>query len=269
MDIAEKEGRKMQITTYNIRLDTPDDGEWRWAQRKGHVLANIKRLDPDILTVEEAEPWQYADLQTIAGYRSFAIPRENTVDKGEAAGLFFKKAQFDALTEGHAWVSETPDEPSIYPGAATYRIFQWAKLRDKKGGQEFILVTCHLDHISVAAREYGVNQILTTFANEIKTMPVIVTGDFNMVPTDEAYHTMVQTLQDAALIADKRPDPTPGTWQVSEPPTYLPGQDAHRLDYFFVNDRVHVQSYAVDTTLSPIGKYASDHFPVTIEVDLK
>jgi endonuclease/exonuclease/phosphatase family metal-dependent hydrolase len=77
---------------------------------------------------------------------------------------------------------------------------------------------------------------------------------------------MTATLQDAALTAAQRPEPTPGTWQDSEPPTFLLGQTATQLDYFFVNDRVQVQSYAVDTTLAPTGQYASDHFPVTVTV---
>ncbi|ERL65740.1 endonuclease/exonuclease/phosphatase family protein [Schleiferilactobacillus shenzhenensis] len=256
------------ITTYNIRLDTTADAPWAWAARRPYVLANLQRLDPDIFTVEEAEPHQFADLAAaLPAYRGFGIPRENTVDKGEAAALFFKKTKFDALAEGHQWVSETPDEPSVYPGAATYRIFQWARLREKASGRQFYLVTVHLDHISVAARDFGVKQILTTFAQERQTLPFIVTGDFNMVPSDTAYATMTQTLRDAALTAEKRPDPTPGTWQDSEPPTYRPGQTATRLDYFFVNDQVPVAAYAVDTTVSPAGQYASDHFPVTIAVD--
>lgn len=256
----------VSITTYNIRLDTDDDHPWQWAARKPYVLANLQRLDPDIFTVEEAEPHQLADLRTLTAYRGFGVPRENTVDQGEAAAIFIKKTKFDALAEGHAWVSKTPDKPSIYPGAWTYRMFQWAKLRDKTDDTIFYLVTVHLDHVSVAARDFGVQQILAAFAQERADYPFIVTGDFNMTPTDEAYRTMTATLQDAALTAAQRPEPTPGTWQDSEPPTFLPGQTATRLDYFFVNDRVQVQSYAVDTTLAPTGQYASDHFPVTVTV---
>jgi hypothetical protein len=81
----------VSITTYNIRLDTDDDHPWQWAARKLYVLANLQRLDPDIFTVEEAEPHQLADLRTLTAYRGFGVPRENTVDQGEAAAIFIKK----------------------------------------------------------------------------------------------------------------------------------------------------------------------------------
>lgn len=254
----------IRLTTYNIRLDTTEDGEWAWAARAQYVLAEIAHLAPDIWTVEEALPHQLAELKKLPGYRCVWVHRDNGVDAGEAAAIFFRADRFNLLAEGHAWVSPTPAQPSLFPGAAALRVYQWAHLRDQTTGRTFIVVTTHLDHVAVEAREFGVHQILTQFAatNE----PLLVTGDFNMTPADAAYAEMTQRLRDAALVAPTKVAKYTGTSQ--EDVQFIPHDDPDttRIDYFFVNAQVQVLRYAVDTTISPAGKYPSDHFPVSIDV---
>lgn len=254
----------IRFTTYNIRLNTTEDGDWAWPARAQYVLAELKALAPDVWTVEEALPEQLAELKQLAGYSCVWVHRDNGVDTGEAAAIFFRTARFKLLAEGHAWVSRTPTQPSLFPGAAAMRVYQWAHLQDQQSSRKFTVVTTHLDHVSVAAREFGVQQILTQFAATHE--PLLVTGDFNMTPTDAAYAETTKQLRDAVLVAPKRIAKYAGTSQ--EDVQFIPHDDPYttRIDYFFVNSSVQVLRYAVDTTISPAGKYASDHFPVSIDV---
>lgn len=66
----------LQIATYNIRLDTEEDGNWSWENRKKHVIQLIKYHEWDIFGVQEARPHQVEDLEVLEGYASFSKERE-------------------------------------------------------------------------------------------------------------------------------------------------------------------------------------------------
>ena len=42
--------------TYNIRLDTQEDGINQWIHRKKGLVSLIKKLNPDILGIQEGLP---------------------------------------------------------------------------------------------------------------------------------------------------------------------------------------------------------------------
>ncbi len=258
----------MRLTTYNIRYDTPVDGDWRWAQRKPYVFENLRRLNPDIFCVEEALPNQYQDLNKLIGFAHVGVPRDNGVDAGEAAAIYYDRTKFSLAEAGHQWLSPTPDEPSFYPGTGNRRVFQWAKLVEKASGRAFVAVTAHLDDGSADARVAGVRQIAAFLAAQQPGLPVFVCGDFNMAPDDPAYVAMPEDFEDSLKVAATVADPLSGTWM--DDYSYVPHENPvmQRLDYVFVRD-FDVVSYAVDTTVSETGKYASDHFPVTVELNFR
>ncbi|WP_164512077.1 endonuclease/exonuclease/phosphatase family protein [Lacticaseibacillus daqingensis] len=259
----------MRITTYNVRYDTPNDGDWRWPARRAGVLANLARLAPDIFTVEEALPHQYVDLNELPGYAHVGVPRDDGFSKGEATVIYYRVGQFDLLDSGHRWVAHTPIVPSTFPGTGNKRVFQWAHLRRLKDDQELVVVANHLDDWIAAARVLGVQQVTAFLAPYLAGgVPIIWCGDFNMQPGDVAYQAVPATLQDAALIAATKVDPFNGTWPDQETFAPVTTQAVQRLDFFFVNAAVRVQRYTVDTTATADGRYASDHFPVTLEVEL-
>lgn len=257
------------IATYNIRLDTPDDGDWQWAARKEYVLANITDIDPQIFTVEEARPNQFADLQTLPGYESVGVGRDDGKNAGEYAAIFYKPQDFAKIDSGTKWISHTPDRPSLFPGAAAKRIYTWVTLRalNEPGISMFTVVTAHTDHISEAARVQAAKQLTADFGDT--DHPVIMTGDYNMLPGSKPYALFVDQFADAYLTADEVHSPYAGTWQTAGNYRPSPTLQTSRLDYFFVNQDVHPLKYEEITTVSPAGRYASDHFPLVLTVDLK
>ena len=46
--------QSLQVMTYNIRFDNPEDGVNRWELRKENVLALLEKYQPDVLGVQEA-----------------------------------------------------------------------------------------------------------------------------------------------------------------------------------------------------------------------
>ncbi|CAN0430076.1 unnamed protein product, partial [Phaeothamnion confervicola] len=47
-------GQTLKVMTYNLRLDTPDDGINQWPTRTDKVVALITKHNPDIIGVQEA-----------------------------------------------------------------------------------------------------------------------------------------------------------------------------------------------------------------------
>lgn len=112
-------------------------------------------------------------------------PGETTADKG------FARAAARLVTWDTFWLSNTPFEPSKYPGAGSFRSCTVARFRSAQGGV-FTLMNTHLDDQSDDQRKLGASLILHRAKYEaIKTgRPVFVTGDFNSVATgasDGAY----------------------------------------------------------------------------------
>jgi endonuclease/exonuclease/phosphatase family metal-dependent hydrolase len=54
----------VELITYNIRLNTPGDGEHAWPYRKDDVTALFRFHRADIFCVQEALPGQMDDLES-------------------------------------------------------------------------------------------------------------------------------------------------------------------------------------------------------------
>ena len=55
-------GEPVELITYNIRMNTPGDGEHAWPHRKAEVVALLRFHRADIFSVQEALPGQMDDL---------------------------------------------------------------------------------------------------------------------------------------------------------------------------------------------------------------
>ena len=60
----------------------------------------------------------------------------------------------------------------------------WGQLREKKTGFTFYLFNTHLDHVGVEARKESTKLILAKVKEMAGSTPVILMGDFNVMPTD-------------------------------------------------------------------------------------
>jgi endonuclease/exonuclease/phosphatase family metal-dependent hydrolase len=87
--------------TFNIRYDTPQDGQNQWKYRKESVGKVIIDSDPDILGTQEVLPNQLKDLQNLLpSYNNIGVPRDGRSGSSEACSIFFKKSRFSLLKSG-------------------------------------------------------------------------------------------------------------------------------------------------------------------------
>ena len=112
----------VKLMTYNIRLDTKEDGINQWNYRKKGLIALIKKLNPDILGIQEGLPNQISYLsKQLDGYSLIGEGREGE-NNGEYCAIYYKNKKFKLEKGETFWLSETPEIPSIGWDAALKRI---------------------------------------------------------------------------------------------------------------------------------------------------
>jgi endonuclease/exonuclease/phosphatase family metal-dependent hydrolase len=258
----------LRVMTYNIRLATTADSVNYWPNRKDKVVGLLRYHHPDLLGVQEALPGQITDLDAaLPGYTRYGVGRDDGQQKGEFSAIYFRKDRFKRLDSGTFWLSLEPTKPGSKSwDAAITRICSWVKLKDLQTRRVFYHFNTHFDHRGQVAREKSAELILQQIQSIAGSAPAILTGDFNVPPSSQAYQVLVTNsgFQDARAIAQHPPYGPLGTFsgfRVSRPVQA-------RIDYIFVNKSLQVLQHAVLTDQQD-GYYPSDHLPVVAEVLLK
>ncbi|HKL14519.1 MAG TPA: endonuclease/exonuclease/phosphatase family protein [Balneolaceae bacterium] len=257
------------VMSYNIRYDNTDDGINSWSNRKAHVagmMANI--YEADIIGVQEALKGQLDDLQSqMPDYSWVGAGRDDGNDKGEFSPIFYKTDRLDLVATNTFWLSETPHRPGSKSwDAAITRIATWARFKDLRTNEEFYFLNTHFDHIGEVARVESAKMIVE-FVNDLDdNMPVVVTGDFNVPETSEAYSAIIGSprLSDARYESDsghEGPTASFSDWETLRPPE-------SRIDYIFVSDRVDVLNHMIADDRYD-GRFPSDHLPVLADIQLE
>jgi endonuclease/exonuclease/phosphatase family metal-dependent hydrolase len=254
-------GQPLHVMTYNIRLDTPDDGPDQWKYRKENLAGIIQYFEADICGMQEALYHQIQDLEKLLpGYTFAGKGRDDGKYGGEFSPVFFRKERFDYLEGNTFWLSETPEKPSKSWDAALNRIVTWLKLKDKRTGKTFFVFNTHFDHIGKVARKESARLLVKKIKETAGNHPVILTGDLNTTPDDEPYSILTALLTDSKKISRDKPFGPDSTFNGFKNAEF----DGMRIDYILVNPAFAVRSYA---TISQTwaGRFASDHHPVFIK----
>ena len=179
----------MRIVSLNVRNPSFDDGENSWPSRREAFFETLRRLDPDVLCLQETywkhsqevmtefslnfaigvarEEGEFAEMCTI-----FVPHRENTLRKIETW-------EDDRTTWKTEWLSETPEvQGSLGWDARCPRVMTWIDFGS------WAIINTHLDHIGLAARTNGMAQIIARA--DALGKPCLVTGDFNAEPDEPA-----------------------------------------------------------------------------------
>lgn len=256
--------------TYNIRMDTPQDGSNQWHHRRHRVVHLIQSYAPHLLGLQEPVPKQMADLRhDLTAYHSYGVGRDDGGENGEFSAIFFLRDRFDLLNQGTFWLSEEPEKAGKKGwDAHCPRICSWVQLKDRWSKKNLFYFNTHLDHAGVTARREGARLILSRIEQIAGTSaPVIVTGDFNSRPESDAYRTIITntTLQDAKQLSETPHSGPTGTWSTFNVKHGI----GDRIDYIFVTPvhfRVLKHSHLTD---SDNKHYPSDHLPVFASLEFK
>jgi len=259
-----KKETPFNIITYNIRMNTPDDGVNAWPLRKEKVISLLNFHKADIFNVQEALPEQMDDLTTLMPeFDHVGVGRDDGKRAGEHMAIFFRKSRFEKLSDGMFWLSETPDKPGFGWDAACNRTCTWIKLKDKITKKSFLVLDTHLDHRGIKAREEGVKLILSRIPEiNRENLPLIFTGDFNLVKESGPVKAILGVLNDArdkSISPPYGPEGTSGGFAVRE--------KSRTIDFIFINQKVTVLRHGVLSDSFGMF-YPSDHLPVLAEVRL-
>ncbi len=259
--------QKMNVATFNIRMKTDSDVGNLWKDRYRHLTDLIKFHEFEIFGVQEAFKEQLNDMSAqLPDFKYIGVGRDDGADKGEHSSIFYDTKRFEVSKSGTFWLSPTDTEkPNKGWDAALPRICTWGIFKDKSNGKKFIFMNTHFDHVGIEARRESAKLILAKAKEFAKDLPLILTGDFNIDETNEAYFTLaksgvVQDVYDLAKIKYE-PNSSFNAWGKNI-------QEKARIDHIFITKPFTVRKYGILTD-TYMGKFPSDHFPVIAELNWK
>lgn len=262
--------QSIKVMTFNIRLDSPDDGANVWNNRKANLVSVIKFHKADIVGLQEAQKHQIEYIkQSLPEYEWFGVGRDDGKDQGEFTAIFYRKDRFDTLETSTFWCSPTPEHPGLGWDAAYQRITTFGRFKDKQTEKKFYLFNTHLDNEGPIARFESAKLIKKKIEKFCRDYPVILTGDFNSTPHSEPYEYIVSPsnsdssvqLNDTRMLSETKPYGPSGTFTGFD----INAKPKEPIDFIFVKKGIKVLSYA---TLSDSfdGYLPSDHYPVMAEI---
>jgi len=251
---------KINIMTYNVRLDTETDSINKWDNRKEGIVSIIKEEDIHILGIQEALPNQIEYLsQQLKNYDYIGEGRDGG-SKGEYSAIYFKSDNVILEQEETFWLSETPEIPSIGWDAAIKRIVTLGVFKIKNLEKKLIVYNTHFDHVGKVAREKSASIILNHITkNNYQDKPTVVMGDFNANPDDSPIKLLSEQLQDSFKVLPVK-DPI-GTFSGFD----LCSKLLNRIDYIFTK-KINIIDYKHIDKKLPSGLWPSDHLPILISI---
>ncbi|NOY97110.1 MAG: endonuclease/exonuclease/phosphatase family protein, partial [Chlorobi bacterium] len=245
--------QNLNIISYNIRFNTPEDGINAWPNRVDMVAGLLQFHDADIFGLQEALHGQLKDIkEKLPQYSWIGVGRDDGGEKGEYCPVFYRSDKFALLEKGNFWLSEQPNQPGLGWDAACLgwdaacpRLCTWGRFKIIGNSKEFLFFNTHFDHKGDVAREKSAGLILDSIAKITggEGLPVILTGDFNLTPDKAPILEIKKVLNDSRDISKEKPYGADGTSNGFSFCSPLKG----RIDYIFVNSRARVLKYAVLT----------------------
>jgi len=275
----EKSKDELQVVTFNVRYDNPNDGQNVWGMRVPIIESYFAKETPDIIGMQEVKHNQILDLQKILpGFDFVGTGRDDGKRGGEYTPVFYKKDKFILLKNSQFWLSETPEVPgSVGWDAAITRIVTWAKFENKSNGKTFYFFNTHFDHRGVKAREMSPHLLSDKITEIAANLPVIVTGDFNIRKNhatlgSSVYDNLIVTLESNNSLINTQfisetPVNTAGSTSTGFSSDWTVGEIGDAIDYIFVNEHFKVKSYRVDRVMEN-GIFISDHWPVVSNITI-
>ncbi len=234
----------MRVVTLNVRNPSFNDGEHAWPHRRAEFFETLRRLDPDVLCLQEVE--QEAFFEIVEGsvfHRGYATGRDDGLTKGEMCPVLWRKSLPHGRHKGTEWLSETPEaKGALGWDAKCPRIVSWVDFG------EWAILNTHLDHVGLGARAKGMAQVIRRA--DALGKPCLIVGDLNATPGEPP----LELARAAGFV-----DPAEGTG-----PTFhgFGKEPEIRIDYVLARG-----PWACRRAWVERGEY-SDHWAVVVDLEL-
>jgi len=259
---------------FKPRMRSLHDTRNYWRNRRDIVFDVIRREEPDLIGLQEANRVQLDDIHAaLPHYGEVGVGRFG--DKlGEYCAILYRMDRFTVGEQGTFWFSETPEVPgSMYGGQKVPRICTWARLHDRKSQHAFYLFNVHFSSGHQAAREQSVRLLIERVAGRSHPAPVILTGDFNAVESNPVVLRLMgrplpqrtptaPTTAPSPRLTDAFRAIHPNAGRVGTYHDFAGRRNGPKVDYIFATPDVTITDADI-LHGNRNGQYPSDHFPVT------
>lgn len=256
----------LNVMTYNLRYAS-STGSHPWPVRRPVMQELLRRERPHVIGTQEGLYQQLRQIEKDIGpHHDWLGMGRRGGGKDEFMAIFYDTRRLTPIEFDHFWLSDTPYAMSSNTWGGRYpRMATWVRFSDLgDGGRELYVLNTHLDNASQYARERSAALIGETIAGFDRSLPVVVTGDFNAAAHDDPTYDAVLAagLVDTWDAAGAR-GPVYGTFNGFRPPA--PG--GRRIDWILTTPGVRTHCAAINT-FSKEGRFPSDHLPVQASLTL-
>ena len=260
-----RDGR-LDVMTFNVRFASYT-GNHSWPVRRPVMRQLLRAAQPHVIGAQEVLYQQLRDIEADLGpHYDWIGTGRGGGSKDEFMAVIYDTRRMAPIEFDHFWLSDTPYTiASNTWGADWLRMVTWVRFRDLQlAGQEFYVLNTHLDNVSQYARRRSVGLIGERVADLDRSLPLLVTGDFNVAAhKNKVYDAMLALgLVDVWDAAAERSD-LYGTFHGYRP--LVP--DGNRIDWILATPGVRAHHASVNT-FSLEGQFPSDHLPVQATVTL-
>jgi endonuclease/exonuclease/phosphatase family metal-dependent hydrolase len=269
---------KLRVMTFNIRgACYQEDGVNAWEFRASLNIKTIRSAMPDLIGFQELQMGNHITYQQrLTEFDAVLGPKTANKEPYDYNAIFWKSSRLQKIKTGGFWLSETPERPSPGWDATCIRAATWIHFRIADGGQEFLHVNTHLDHLHAQARQKGTELLLQRIvAFEQAKYPIISTGDFNCHPHSPVYELLLESgFVDTYLATGNRDGDHSTTFHAYRHIPLSSGEEPGRLmrfDWILLRDpsrRMHPLCCEIIRDAEP-PVYPSDHYPVLTEFGVR
>lgn len=273
-DDQQDDASNITVMTFNVLCSFCDDTFDPWEARLRSFHDIFERHQPDLIGLQEIAIGREVGEVFALDPEYEALFYEEPARDYPDSTLAYRRERFERLESGFFWLSPEPDRPfskGFSPDQQVPRNVTWVRLRDRTSGLEVVLSTTHFDNNPPGQQRSA--PLMVERAEAWRDAIVIVTGDFNSQPEDEAYLRLTRTtssgfaLMDSfehaeSFYADSNTEPAPA-WHPEA-----------RIDHIFVGNAsplpIHVEAWHVDLfEYGPGPKFPSDHRAIaaTLAID--
>jgi len=163
-----------------------------WSQRLAYFKDIIDTYNPDVACLQEliTEHEAKSELGGMLPGHTILNFRGEFGEHYPDATIYVRDSMFEVVKSGNFWLSPTPDEPFsrgfAKEGLQLPRVVQWAHLKNRQTGLDFVTSCTHFDNNS-PSQEKSADLLLGRLMNaaggdggsEKDSIAVVAMGDFN------------------------------------------------------------------------------------------
>lgn len=250
------------LISCNIRFDNPADGQNSWPNRRDYLAQTLLKHSPVLIATQEGRIQQLNELNSSLPDFEIIDQHRSWIGERMYPTFFILGSQFEYLSSGDVWLSETPDIAGSRSFESTFpRLMTWTKLQIKESKKTFLIINTHLDHIKAETRQEQVKVL----AQEVKKIwdqqsALIIMGDFNDSPDSKVRQILNDEfeLQDAWHLFNKTEETSHHSFQGEM-------QNGARIDWVLVDKRIQITGCVMDKCTQN-GIYPTDHYPIVCKI---